>query len=87
MTKIIDYLWDLSFLLDWFEVERLSVMVNYTTLSIIKLSVKVLCECGSFSIDVCLFMINMFIAPTEAIQQRFKLIQLFLRTESLCNKN
>ena len=32
-------------------------------------------------------MINMFIAPTEAIQQSFKLIQLFIRTESFCNKN
>ena len=42
-------------------------MVNYTTLSIIKWSVKVLCEYGSFSIEVYLFMINIFIAPTEAI--------------------
>ena len=67
MTKIIDYLWDLSFLLDWFEIERLSVMVNYTTLSIIKWSVKVLYEYGNFSIEVYLFMINIFIAPTEAI--------------------
>ena len=67
MTKIIDYLWDLGFVLEWFEVEHLSVMVNYTTLSIIKWSVKVLCEYKSFSIDVCLFMINISIAPTEAI--------------------
>ena len=42
-------------------------MVNYTTLSIIKWSVKVLFEYKSFSIDVCLFMINIFIAPAEAI--------------------
>ena len=84
---MIDYLWNLGFVLEWFEVEWLSVMVNYTTLSIIKWSVKVLFEYGSFSIDVCLFMINMFLAPTEAIQQSFKLIQLFLRTESFCNKN
>ena len=102
----------MGFLLDWFEVELLSVLVNYTKLSTIKWSVKILCEYGSFSIDVCLFTINIFIAPTEAIiadinvclpeikhwdafvlilvtdiQQSFKLIQLFIRTESFCNKN
>ena len=62
-----DYLWNLGFVLEWFEVEWLSVMVNYTTLSIIKWSVKVLFEYWSFSIDVCLFMINISIAPAEAI--------------------
>ena len=60
MTRIIDYLWDLGFVLDWSEVERLSFLVNYTTLSIIKWPVKGLCEYGSFILDMCLFMINIF---------------------------
>ena len=60
MTRIIDYLWDLGFVLDWSEVERLSFLVNYTTLSIIKWPVKGLCEYRSFIFDMCLFMINIF---------------------------
>ena len=60
MTRIIDYLWDLGFVLDWSEVERLSFLVNYTTLSIIKWPVKGLCEYESFILDMCLFMINIF---------------------------
>ena len=44
MTRIIDYLWDLGFVLDWSEVEQLSFLVNYTTLSIVKWPVKGLCE-------------------------------------------
>lgn len=60
MTRIIDYLWDLGFVLDWSEVERLSFLVNYTTLSIVKWPVKGLCEYRSFIFDMCLFMINIF---------------------------
>lgn len=60
MTRIIDYLWDLGFVLDWSEVEQLSFLVNYTTLSIVKWPVKGLCEYKSFTLDVCLFMINIF---------------------------